>query len=358
MATKTTKKEAPVDPLFQLEDEANLNKYKMAGKIASKVLDELVNVCKPGTTVYQMCTLGDKMIMEEVNKVYKDTYKGIAFPTCVSVNNVCGFNVPKSETGQALKNGDLVKIELGVHIDGYPALLCYTVLVGSVKKDDRRMDALNAMSDASKEILNIMKPGKTNFDVVKIMEKYAKKYNCNLPTINENIHAPGVMSYQISRYVVDGYNDDDDEFIHQLILCKHNDNYDFEMRETEFEQDEVYAIDILYSTGTGKLNITGAESLVYKRLQDKKHSLKMKASRATLSTFGRNRFPMSQGSKFDVRWKLGLKECINNGLVESYPPIGEKEGVYTARAKFTVVVRDKPVLVVARSAEEQLSKVE
>jgi curved DNA binding protein len=357
MATKKVK-ENVVDPLFQLEDEANLNKYKMAGKIASKVLDELINVCKPGTTVYQMCTLGDKMILEEVQKVYNGVNKGISFPTCVSVNNVSGFNTPKSETGQALKDGDMVKIELGVHIDGYPALVCYTVLIGSVKQDDRRMDALKAMSDASKDILSIMKPGKTNIDVVKIMEKYAQKYNCQLPTINENIHAPGVMSYQISRYVVDGYNDDDDEFIHRLILCKQNDNYDFDMRETEFELDEVYAIDILYSTGTGKLNRVDAEPQVYKRLQDKRCTLRLKASKATLSSFGRNRFPMNQGSNSDTRWRLGLKECVNNGLVEAYQPVGEKKGIYTARTKFTVIVRDKPVLIVARSADEQLKKID
>ena len=160
-----------VDPLFQLEDLANLSKYKMAGKIVSKVLDALVNICVSGTNVYDMCQNGDKMMLDELDKVYKDVAKGISFPTCGRINNVAGFYAPKVKVVKdTIKNGDLVKIELGAHIDGYPAFVCYTVVIGTIKKDDGRANVLKAISEASKEILGIMKPGYTNTDVIKIMD--------------------------------------------------------------------------------------------------------------------------------------------------------------------------------------------
>ena len=59
----------------------------------------------------------------------------------------------------------------------------------------------------------------------------------------------------MSRYIIDGYNDDEDEYVHRFILSKENPNYDFSMRENELEEGEVYAIDILMSTGIAVVSI-------------------------------------------------------------------------------------------------------
>jgi methionine aminopeptidase len=61
--------------------------------------------------------------------------KGMAFPTCISINEICGHYSPlisdakekEAEIG-ILKEGDVVKIDLGVHIDGYIALVGHTVV--------------------------------------------------------------------------------------------------------------------------------------------------------------------------------------------------------------------------------------
>lgn len=45
--------------------------------------------------------------------------KGIAFPTCISVNNVVGHYSPLKSEDAVLQKGDLAKIALGVHIDGF-----------------------------------------------------------------------------------------------------------------------------------------------------------------------------------------------------------------------------------------------
>jgi len=96
-----------------------------------KVLDKII----PGANIVEICAFGDKEINEELKKVYakKRIEKGIAFPTCLSVNEICGHYSPmvsdaneKEKNTSILKEGDVVKVDLGVHIDGYIALVAHT----------------------------------------------------------------------------------------------------------------------------------------------------------------------------------------------------------------------------------------
>jgi len=61
--------------------------------------------------------------------------KGIAFPTSISINEICAHYSPlvsdaneKEKEVATIKEGDVVKVDLGVHIDGYIALVGHTVV--------------------------------------------------------------------------------------------------------------------------------------------------------------------------------------------------------------------------------------
>lgn len=55
--------------------------------------------------------------------------KVLAFPTSISVN-ICVCHFPlKSDQDYILKEGDLVKIDLGVHVDGFIANVAHTFVV-------------------------------------------------------------------------------------------------------------------------------------------------------------------------------------------------------------------------------------
>lgn len=68
--------------------------------------------------------------------------KGIAFPTCISVNNVVGHFSPLKSEDSNLKEGDVAKIDLGVHIDGFLGLVAHTVVVGSTATSGRQADVI------------------------------------------------------------------------------------------------------------------------------------------------------------------------------------------------------------------------
>lgn len=351
------------DPIQQLQDENNLTKYKTAGKIVAIVLEHLISLIKPGINVSELCSIGDIKIIEEVNKVYKNiSHKGVAFPTCISINNVAGYYCPIKNNNIIINDKDLVKIELAVHIDGFPALLVYTVYVNesTTNLDDiKKLRVIQAVNDACKEILHNMTPDKSNLDISNILSKYAKKYNCSLPQVdnlNYLDHAPGIMSYEISRNIIDGYIEETDPFVHRFILSRNSEIYDLGMRKTQFEEFEVYAIDVVMCSGDGNLIPVEGKTNIYKRVVERRENLKLKASHETLTLFNNTRFPININNTTNSKIKLGLKECLEKKLIEPYTVLRAKNGDYIARSKFTVVVKSKPILISGKSLDSQINK--
>ena len=349
-------------PLEQLDKSENFEKYRTAGQIASKALDKVVQFTTPGVSVKSLCELGDEFIISEVQTVYsKKTYnKGIAFPTCIGINNCPGYYSPLDDSIK-VSDGDLVNIELGVHIDGFPATVGYTVVVNTTGEPLRGQTArlMHAVSEASKEVLSKFKDGVNNKEVTKILRHSASKYNCNLVYVDDPyMRTPGLYSYQMSKNVIDGKNDDEDgDNVHQMLINREHNNYDFSLRNNDFEENEVYAVDIVMSTGSGKLYPTEERVTVFRRNYDEKYSLRLKASKHALSHF-KGPFPTSCRDFMDSRLKLGVQECTKHRLLIPYGVFGTEPGHMVAKIKFTVIVKKKKAYLVAgRSSDEQLEKV-
>ncbi len=97
---------------------------------------------------------------EELRKVFnnkksKKLERGIAFPTCISVNNVMGHYSPMKDDSSLLKEGDVAKIDLGCHLDGFVAQAAHTIVVSadpkstvSGKKAEVILSAYNAFKAA------------------------------------------------------------------------------------------------------------------------------------------------------------------------------------------------------------------
>lgn len=67
------------------------------------------------------------------SKKTKKLERGIAFPTCLSVNHIMGHFSPLQEDTEELKEGDIVKIITGCHFDGFAANAATTVVCGGGK---------------------------------------------------------------------------------------------------------------------------------------------------------------------------------------------------------------------------------
>lgn len=121
-----------------------------------------------------------------------------------------------------------------------------------------------------------------------------------------------------------------------IIFTKRKEGCD----KCDFLVHEVYALDVLVSTGEGKPKESDTRTTVYKK-KDIIYQLRMKTSRAFLSEAEKKfaLMPFSLRSFEDEKKaRLGVIECAKHDLMEPYPVYYEKEGEFVAEFKFTVLL--------------------
>jgi len=310
-----------------LSDSDVVTKYRMAADIVEVALQGVITQLKADASVVEVCSFGDKVIEGQCAKLFKNKNvdKGVAFPTCISVNEcVCHFS-PLTTESRTLKNGDVVKIDMGCHIDGFIAVGAHTYVI---QEDENApitgqiADLLMGTWNASQAAFALMKPGTTNNDITEAISKVAEQYGLNC--------IQGTLMHQMKRYIIDG---------NKVILLRKDPEQKVE--ECEIEVNEVYAVDIAMSTGEGKPREMESRTTVFKRAVDKNYRLKMKASRSVLTEVNK-RFPTLpftiRALTDETQGRMGVVECMKHDMLHAYPPIYEKEGDFVAHIKFTVLV--------------------
>lgn len=235
-------------------------------------------------------------------------------------------------TQEPLKAGDVVKMDLGCHIDGYIAVAAHTLVVKesadaeAPPKDEElgkcAVAAYNAMLVAAASI----SAGNSNTDVTKAVERVANAYGVTPIT--------SVRMHQMKRYVLDGVKEV------ALKAPKPDDPEEEKVPPCKFEQAEVYAVDIAMSTGDGNARPGNERTTIFKRNVEMQYMLRQKAARQLLAEVDKKfpTMPFTMRHLSDIRSaKLGLTECIQNGLLTPYPSLHDYSGK-VAHFKCTVLL--------------------
>lgn len=219
-----------------------------------------------------------------------------------------------------------MKIDLGVHVDGFIAAVAHTVVAGdssSVDPERRalRDNCISAAYTAAEVAVRTMKPGNTNAQVTSAIKKVADAFNVR--------PISGTLMHQMKQFVIDG---------NKMILLRDEPEHKIDL--CTFEAGEVYAIDIAMSSGEGKPRETGNRTTVFKRAVDKKYSLRSKSSRQFFNDVNK-RFPTLPFSirAFDeMSAKMGVRECVMHELLQAYPVLCERKEDFVAHVKVTVLL--------------------
>ena len=305
-----------------VEKPAILDKYKAAALITNAALLKVIALCVPGADIYTVCQEGDKFIDEELKKVFnnkksKKLERGIAFPTCVSVNNVMGHYSPMQDESSQLQEGDLAKIDLGCHLDGFVAQAAHTIVVSSNPKSKvsgRKADVILAAYNALRAAERLIREMGTNTEVTQAILKVTTEYETN--------PVEGVLSHKMKKHLIDG-ND--------VILSK--EAPDQKVEEFEFTPGDVFGLDIFVSTGEGKPKEGDYRTTVFKRELDAQYNLKIKSARAFFSEVNKKypTLPFAiRAFEDSTAAKVGVKECVAHDLLTAYPVLVEKAGELVA----------------------------
>ncbi|KOC70023.1 Proliferation-associated protein 2G4 [Habropoda laboriosa] len=298
-----------------------VTKYKMAGEIVNRVLKQVLDKCVVGASVRVISEFGDRLLLEETSKVFKkekELKKGIAFPTCISVNNcICHFSPIASEADLILKSEDMVKVDLGAHIDGFIAVVAHTIVIdmSTPKVTGRKADVVLAAHYASQAALRLLKPG--------TVEKICEAYKCK--------PIEGMLSHQLKQFKIDG---------EKTIIQNPNDAQKKEHEKYTLETHEVYAMDVLVSTGEGVGREQDTRVTIFKKTEET-YQLKLKASRMFYSevTHKHGLMPFNLRTfQNEKKAKMAIVECVNHRLIEPFQVLYEKPNEFVAQFKFTVLL--------------------
>ncbi|CEG47327.1 dna-binding 42 kda [Plasmopara halstedii] len=323
-------------PAQEVEDCSNsdvVTKYKLAAEIAQSALQGVLSQLVAGADLVKVCEFGDHIVKIRCAAIFKSKKvdKGLAFPTCISVNEIlCHFS-PLAKESMTVKAGDWVKIDLGCHIDGYIAVVAHTAIVpmeGSAAEAEFpelngvEADVFKCAHDAVELCSRLIKPGNTNLQVTEALAKLEQSYGVK--------SLQGTLMHQLKRFVIDG---------NKMIAQK----MDIENRtpKVTFEPNEVYTIDVCYTTGSDKPVTSERRTTVFKRQVDKQYRLKMKTSRYVFKEIN-SKFPTLPFTirAFDdeSQARMGVVECVKHDLLQAYPILEGRSGDKVAHFKITVLL--------------------
>jgi curved DNA binding protein len=201
-----------------------------------------------------------------------------------------------------------------------------TYVIGASKEKPvagKVADAMLAAHYASEVASRLVKPTATSYQVTDAVQKVAEAFGCK--------PIEGMLSHQLHRDTIDG---------DKVIIQNPTENQRKETPPHTFEMYDVFAVDVIVSTGEGKGREEDARTTVFKK-RDIVYQLKLKASRVFFSEMDK-RFALMpftlRAFEDEKKARMGVVECVKHGLCDPYPVIFEREGEIVAQFKFTVLL--------------------
>lgn len=285
--------------------------YEKAGKIAAKALEFGRKLVKEGVTLREVSEKIEKKIIELDGK--------LAFPAQISINNIAAHYYPDINDEEIIKNGDLVKLDVGVHVDGKIGDSACSINVSS----DKDLELIRASKDALKVAIENFRPGVTLGSIGKAIEEVIVGYGFK-PIKN-------LSGHEIKEYE-----------LHAGAIVPNYDNQD----NSELREGQIFAIEPFATTGDGYVKdgkLSGIYGVVMlKNVRMGREVLKYIFENYKTLPFAR-KWIVKEFSEFKANFSLRVLE--RDGVIQQYKQLVERSQGRVSQAEHTVIVKDKPIVL-------------
>ena len=291
---------------------------RKAGKLAAQVRREGAALIVEGASY-----LG---VMDQCEKRIIELGGDIAWVQ-MAVNDCAAHYCPKEDDTGVFSKGDVVKIDVGVHINGWLADNAMTVQVGT----GEHSDLLFATQEALKETIKIIRPGITLGEIGRCTSKVAAKHGFNVVR-------------NLSGHTIDQYQ------VHAGISIPAIDTNE----GTVIEEGMEIAIEPFLTYGEGLIRNKG-ESTIFMQVSDR--SVRSLAARKIMG-FIKERSGLPFCTKDLTRrfgkgtTMLGLRELVKQGVLQDYPPLCEVSNGIVAQFEHSMIVTNNGVEVITRHPDD------
>jgi len=159
------------DGTIKLHGAEGFAAMRRAGRLAAEILDDLVDVVKPGVTTAAIDDFVRERTLAGGAVPATLGYRGYAHSCCTSVNNVICHGIPGD---RVLRDGDIVNVDVTPLLDGWHGDSSRMFLIGDVPLKARRL------VDVTYECLMIgieqAKPGKRIGDIGAAIQRHAESH--------------------------------------------------------------------------------------------------------------------------------------------------------------------------------------
>ncbi len=154
---------------MHLKTPQEIQLMREGGHILAEILDVLVDAVRVGMPTKELDTMARELITARGAKPSFLNYNGFPAVLCVSINEEIVHGLPSE---RKLKDGDLVKLDLGVLYKGFHTDSARSVIVGSASPKIRKL--VDVTAEALRIGIDTAQVGKTLGDVGYAIHEYVK----------------------------------------------------------------------------------------------------------------------------------------------------------------------------------------
>jgi methionyl aminopeptidase len=121
---------------ISLKDENEIATMRRAGQVVAQVLDHAAQLIRPGLTLLELERAAHQLIIQHRAQPTFLGYKGFPAAVCISLNDEVVHGIPNQ---RAIASGDLVKLDVGVTLNGLIADAARTYIVGTIPAPVRQL---------------------------------------------------------------------------------------------------------------------------------------------------------------------------------------------------------------------------
>ncbi|MFH1649065.1 MAG: type II methionyl aminopeptidase [Candidatus Woesearchaeota archaeon] len=289
-------------------DESAVKSWKKAGKVAAEALQYGTTLMKPGVPVME--------VLDKVEAFIEKKGAEIGFPAQSSLNDFAAHSCPEDES-VTYKEGDVAKLDVGTHVEGYVADNATTLEIGGGKIHEALIKASRA---ALNRAIKKLEPGVTTSEIGReIQEEIVSRGFA--PVINLSGHGLGQW---------------------QVHSAPSYPNYDTK-QGPKIKENAVFALEPFATNGEGVVQDSGNATVFMQRMKKPVRSPFARELLQKIETYN--------GLPFTTRWltrelgqgktKLGLKELERLDIIRSYAPLQDRRNGLVSQAEHCFLMQDK-----------------
>ncbi len=288
-------------------DKESIEKFKLSGRILRDTREEIKAFVREKMPIIEVCEKTENLIRSKGGEP--------AFPCNVSINEVAAHFTSPPNDERTIPDGSVVKVDIGVHVDGYVTDTAFTVCFNAEHKS-----MVDAAENALKIALENIRDDMTISRIGGLIESAIKNRGFR-PISNLTGHSVG-------RYLIHAGTSIPN--ISHLSL-------------TKFKTGEVYAVEpfVTLPDAFGRIE-DGSETTIFRLVKEK--SLKNVFAKELLKHIASNHRTLP----FAERWLMGVipkekhreafKELFRSRAIMGYPVFVEASRKTVTQAEHTVLV--------------------